>query len=493
MDRDYKFSFQLMSIVAVGCFIAFCATGYRAWQHEHGAGVYAQAYRNLVDQYRTLEIVAEDNKGYVDALLRKIEKRDAKIADLNAATEYVDEANIRGDFPSTEELGKVYPRIIIDGVKCDYDPDQKWFVHADLRCRVMWMGIGDQKILMDRVDFRDHEGEPFTNQDGDILIEMHPLKIMENGKWRLVKQGDPIHKYAATALGLQKKDETPERDTLSRLGRSEYWAEFDGETWKLADTAKFPDDVKAGLGGGVSAEDVASQVERIQSPQLVAITYDAPQEAYVDDKDLPRGTFDPKKFSRIVGGYRSVQFDCPVSWQDDGAGRELCDGSDFRDENYEPKIGDPANIDGDNRIIHREGRLQIMDGGVWRDVKPGDKLRQMAVDTLIRLNGTEIYKEGAVRQIGTSGIYARLGTDAWYIIEGPRDVSAELLPNQTTLRLAAVQVQYDKLISQLNIIDGQISEKSKELSALIKERKRLYDHAPTLRKAIKLLTVEKPE
>lgn len=72
-------------------------------------------------------------------------------------------------------------------------------------------------------------------------------------------------------------------------------------------------------------------------------------------------------------------------------------------------------------------------------------------------------------------------------------MTAQHPADQTTLRLAAVQAEYDELISQLNVVDGQISEKSKELSVLIKERKRLYDHAPTLRKAIELLTVEPAE
>lgn len=365
------FGFAAVIVLLVLTFGTLCYVGHRE------LGIQAQL-RIAVADLQTEKAQTEAVRGSFDEIERLYQIKKREIADLKSdAVVYVDECNIRGEFPNTEDLGKAYPHIIIDGVRCDYDPEQKWFVHAALRCRVMWMGIGDGKILMDRVDFRDHEGEPYENKDGDILVEMQPLKIMEKGKWRTLKAGDPIHKYAATYLGLQKtKDATPERDTLSRLGNSDYWAEFDGETWKLADTSEFPDDVKAGLGGGVPATE-SKPVLSGSNP------YDA-------------------------------------------------------DGNLVPS--EPNPLSGPDAADAYHGRLE----------PDPPKLVAITYDTA-----------------------------------SPAD--------QTAMRLAAVQAQYDELISRLNIVDGQISEKSKELSALLKERKRIYDHAPTLRKAIDLLTVEKPE
>ena len=161
---------------------------------------------------------------------------------------------------------------------------------------------------------------------------------------------------------------------------------------------------------------------------------------YVDEKDLPED-FDHAEFPKIIidgvkmtyepnfpphkprGAYLSDDFGCEMMWIGLSKDLQLSDFNDFRDSD-QSKYGQRdgiyiQNIDGDNRVLHREGRLQIMDGGKWRDVKPGDKLRHSASDQLIRGTSTKIYKQGAVERIGRSEHYAQLGADAWYVAMNP--------------------------------------------------------------------------
>lgn len=161
---------------------------------------------------------------------------------------FVDEANIVGKFDSTEALGKAYPRIAIDGVKCEYDPAQKWFLHAEYGCRVMWMEAGNDKMLMGHLDWRGaSNAESFKNKDGDIRLVALPLQIMKDGRWIDLRPGDVIHLNAAIGLGLQAKDQTPSAGDLRRIGNSGLWATFDGHDWKLVSTHDLPKDVKDAL------------------------------------------------------------------------------------------------------------------------------------------------------------------------------------------------------------------------------------------------------
>lgn len=123
------------------------------------------------------------------------------------------------------------------------------------------------------------------------------------------------------------------------------------------------------------------------------------------------------------GGYRTVLFDCPVAWMDVGGDRTLCDRSDFRADD-ESQYLEFANIDGDIMVLHREGSIQIMEHGVWRDARTGDKLRQSAVDVLIRKGSKDVYRQGDVRQIGTSNLWATLGSDAWCFCDPPPATAA---------------------------------------------------------------------
>lgn len=66
----------------------------------------------------------------------------------------------------------------------------------------------------------------------------------------------------------------------------------------------------------------------------------------------------------------------------------------------------------------------------------------------------------------------------------------QTLTEETAIRLAAVQSEYQETLSQAVAMDNQIREKSKELAILIKLRKQTDHHLGTLRKAIDLLTVE---
>lgn len=230
-----------MTIVAIGLLIALfiSASATSAVRTEFVAC--AAGYDVLRNELSEAEALIHTMDDRIVAMRKEAE---------SSAAVYVDEANVRGDFPNTEELGKAYPRIIIDGVKCDYDPDQKWFVHADYRCRVMWLGIGNDKVLMSENDWRDHSGPPFENRDGDIRLLMQPLQILDKGKWREVRPTDKLHVNAAVGLGLQKKDETPQRDTLSRLGRTNLWFQYT-DSWRLVDTHSLDDVAKAGLPGGI--------------------------------------------------------------------------------------------------------------------------------------------------------------------------------------------------------------------------------------------------
>jgi hypothetical protein len=234
MKYDFRFAFYAMTIVAIGMLVSLLVTANKANQAKQEAAKLSFDLLSAQSQARGLHAV--------------VKHYEQSIAEQDS--EYVDEANITGDFPNTEELGKAYPRIIIDGVKCDYDPEQKWFVHAALRCRVMWMGFGKDMCLMDQCDWRNHEGPPYENQDGDIRVLMQPIQILEKGKWRSLRTADTIHVNAAIGLGLQSKGETPERDTVSRIGLTNLWAGFDGSVWHLVDTNQLPDDVKAGLNAG---------------------------------------------------------------------------------------------------------------------------------------------------------------------------------------------------------------------------------------------------
>lgn len=67
---------------------------------------------------------------------------------------YIDENNVPR-YKNTEEMGKHYPHINIEGQKVDYDVDIKWYFYKDTRIPAMWLEVGGSLTeVPDRVLYR---------------------------------------------------------------------------------------------------------------------------------------------------------------------------------------------------------------------------------------------------------------------------------------------------------------------------------------------------
>lgn len=71
---------------------------------------------------------------------------------------YVDEGQIPVVEGDEADMGKLYPRIIVDGVKLNYEPVLRWYVDAGTRKAMVWEECyveGDsipKRLLLPRVD-----------------------------------------------------------------------------------------------------------------------------------------------------------------------------------------------------------------------------------------------------------------------------------------------------------------------------------------------------
>jgi hypothetical protein len=182
---------------------------------------------------------------------------------------------------------------------------------------------------------------------------------------------------------------------------------------------------------------------KVESPKV------EPSPGYVNERDLPE-KFKASEFPRIIiddvalwldphmpgweesgGGYRTVQFNCPVAWFDLGGDRTLSDGTDFRSADAS-LYKEFANVNGDIMVRHREGVMQIMDGGLWRNVRVGDRVRPAAILSLLG-EAKDLDFDGKKREFGTSGIWAKFSENAraWVISELPTPESDD---TETRLR-----------------------------------------------------------
>jgi len=148
-----------------------------------------------------------------------------------APPEYVDERELPPDATGAE-LGKQYPHIIIDGVRCDWDTERKRYVDATWGCRVVWLQAGVDRQLMSQCEYR--AGTDGQLHDGDIQVVLKPLQIRDGGAWRDLRPGDAIHASAAKALGLPAEGYAGD---LVPIGQSLLLVEWDGKVWRHVDRA----------------------------------------------------------------------------------------------------------------------------------------------------------------------------------------------------------------------------------------------------------------